>query len=287
VTDYQYDREVELSPQLVRLRPAPHCRTRVLSYSQRVTPAGHFINWQQDPQGNYVARLTFPEQVRELRIEVDLIVEMAVYDPFDFFLEPSAEQFPFSYDDVQRRELQPFLRTDALTPRFADYVQRVKRDKRRTVDALVDLNRQLQSDIRYVVRLDPGVQTVEETLQLQSGSCRDSAWLLVQLCRHLGLAARFVSGYLIQLVADVKPVDGPAGPARDFTDLHAWCEVYLPARAGSAWIRPQGYSPAKGTCRWRARRSRAAPRQSPARSRNAKAHFITRCRCSASSNRRG
>ena len=240
VTDYQYDREVELSPQLVRLRPAPHCRTRVLSYSQRVTPAGHFINWQQDPQGNYVARLTFPNRVRELRVEVDLVVEMAVYDPFDFFLEPSAEQFPFSYDDVQRRELQPFLITEPETPRFAGYLKRVNRRRRRTVDALVDLNRQLQSDIRYVVRLDPGVQTVEETLHLQSGSCRDSAWLLVQLCRQLGLAARFVSGYLIQLAADVKPVDGPAGPERDFTDLHAWCEVYLP---GAGWI---GLDPTSG-----------------------------------------
>src|SRR3954464_10209450 len=240
VTDYQYDREVELSPQLVRLRPAPHCRTRILSYSQRVLPDEHFINWQQDPQGNYVARLTFPERVHELRVEIDLVVEMAVYDPFDFFLEPSAEQFPFSYDDVQRRELQPFLHAEALTPRFAAYLGRVERRPRRTVDALVNLNRQLQGDIRYVVRLDPGVQSVEETLHLRSGSCRDSAWLLVQLCRHLGLAARFVSGYLIQLVADVKPVDGPAGPARDFTDLHAWCEVYLP---GAGWI---GLDPTSG-----------------------------------------
>jgi transglutaminase-like putative cysteine protease len=86
VTEYRYDRLVTLSPQQVRLRPAPHCRTRILSYSQRVTPATHFINWQQDPQGNYVARLTFPDQVREFRVEVDLVAEMAVYNPFDFFL---------------------------------------------------------------------------------------------------------------------------------------------------------------------------------------------------------
>ena len=187
-----------------------------------------------------MARLTFPKRVRGLRVEVDLVVEMAVYDPFDFFLEPSAEQFPFSYDEAQRRELQPFLLASAPTPRFADYAQRISRRPRRTVDALVELNRQLQSDISYVVRLDPGVQTVEETLHLRSGSCRDSAWLLVQLCRHLGLAARFVSGYLIQLMADVKPVDGPAGPARPFPDPHAWCEVYLPGAGWIGLIRPRG-----------------------------------------------
>ena len=240
VTEYRYDRLVTLSPQQVRLRPAPHCRTRILSYSQRVTPATHFINWQQDPQGNYVARLTFPEQVHEFRVEVDLVAEMAVYNPFDFFLEPHAEQFPFSYDEVQRRELQPFLVAAPSTPLFEHYLRGVNRRPRRTIDFLVDLNQQLQQDVRYLVRLEPGVQTPEETLDLRSGSCRDTTWLLVQLCRHLGLAARFVSGYLIQLVADVKPVSGPAGPAQDFTDLHAWCEVYLP---GAGWI---GLDPTSG-----------------------------------------
>jgi len=107
VTRYRYDRLVSLSPQLVRLRPAPHCRTPILSYSQRITPAEHFINWQQDPQSNYVARLTFPERVKEFCVEVDVVAEMAVYDPFDFFLEPAAEMFPFVYEDWERHELQP------------------------------------------------------------------------------------------------------------------------------------------------------------------------------------
>ncbi|MFN7917611.1 MAG: transglutaminase family protein [Vicinamibacterales bacterium] len=240
VTEYRYDRLVTLSPQQVRLRPAPHCRTRILSYSQRVTPSAHFINWQQDPQGNYVARLTFPEQVHEFRVEVDLVAEMAVYNPFDFFLEPHAEEYPFAYEEVQRRELQPFLALSPQTPLFEKYLRSVDRRPRRTVDFLVELNQRLQQDIRYLVRLEPGVQTPEDTLQLQSGSCRDTTWLLVQLCRHLGLAARFVSGYLIQLVADVKPVTGPVGPAQDFTDLHAWCEVYLP---GAGWI---GLDPTSG-----------------------------------------
>ncbi len=240
VTQYQYDRAVELSPQLVRLRPAPHCRTPILSYSQRITPSGHFLNWQQDPQSNYVARVTFPEKVEKLRVEVDLVAEMAVYNPFDFFLEPYAEHVPFTYDASDLRELQPFLHAMPLTPHLARYMEGVDRRRRRTIDFLVDVNRQLQQDISYVIRLDPGVQDVERTLELASGSCRDTTWLLVQLFRHLGLASRFVSGYLIQLVPDVKALDGPTGADRDFTDLHAWCEVYLP---GAGWI---GLDPTSG-----------------------------------------
>jgi uncharacterized protein (DUF2126 family) len=239
VTSYRYDRRVSLSPQLVRLRPAPHCRTPIRSYSLRITPGGHYLNWQQDPQSNYVGRLVFPEKVRELRVEVDLVAEMSVYNPFDFFLEPSADTFPFRYEDWQLRELMPFLEREEATARFAEYLAAVT-PAGRTVDFVVELNRKLREDVRYVIRLEHGVQTKEETLVKGSGSCRDSAWLLVQLLRHLGLAARFVSGYLIQLAPDVTPVDGPAGPERDFTDLHAWAEVYLP---GAGWV---GLDPTSG-----------------------------------------
>src|SRR4051794_22905616 len=217
VTHYRYDRPVALLPQLVRLRPAPHCRTPILSYSQRITPAAHFLNWQQDPQGNYVARLTFPEKVTEFQVEIDLVAEMAVYNPFDFFLEPAAEQFPFSYDRTERRDLQPFLRAEPLSPRLAGYIKSINRRRRPTIDMLVEVNRNLQQHISYVIRLDPGVQSVEQTLELLSGSCRDTTWLLVQVFRHLGIAARFVSGYLIQLVPDVKSLDGPVGASADFT----------------------------------------------------------------------
>ncbi len=218
VTRYRYDRPVALSPQVVRLRPAPHCRTPIHAYTLKVEPAGHFINWQQDPQSNYLARLVFPDKATELRIEVDLVAELSVINPFDFFLEPAAEKIPFAYEDALRVELAPYLAkapAAALGPKFIDCLESIPRAPRASVDFLVALNQRLQQDIRYLVRLEPGVQTPEETLTLASGSCRDSAWLLVQLLRHLGLAARFVSGYLVQLVPDVKPLDRPAGPATD------------------------------------------------------------------------
>ncbi|MBS1209969.1 MAG: dehydrogenase [Proteobacteria bacterium] len=240
VTHYRYDKPITLGPQIVRLRPAPHSRTRVLSYSLRVTPLEHFINWQQDPQSNYLARLVFPEKTREFRVEVDLVVEMAVLNPFDFFLEPVAMQYPFSYSAELTTELAPYLVCLPATPRFKALLDSVPREKTATIDFLVALNQRLQHDIDYLVRLEPGVQTPEETLGKASGSCRDSAWLLVQLLRHLGLAARFVSGYLIQLKPDVKALDGPSGTEVDFTDLHAWCEVYLP---GAGWI---GLDPTSG-----------------------------------------
>jgi transglutaminase-like putative cysteine protease len=239
-TRYRYDRRVSLAPHIVRLRPAPHCRTPILAYSLKVLPANHFINWQQDPQSNYLARLVFPEPTTELFVEVDLVAKMAVYNPFDFFLEAYAEQCPFSYDPLAARELRPFLETEPAGPKLAALLARVPRAAARTMDFLVGLNQLVQHEIGYVIRMEPGVQTCEETLTLRSGSCRDSAWLLVQIMRHLGLAARFVSGYLIQLVADVKPLEGPAGPTADFTDLHAWTEAYLP---GAGWV---GFDPTSG-----------------------------------------
>ena len=239
-TLYRYDRRVSLGPHIIRLRPAPHCRTPILAYSLKVLPKNHFINWQQDPQSNYLARLVFPEPATELLVEVDLVAEMAVYNPFDFFLEPQAEQYPFSYEASAARELRPFLETEPAGPMLSAFLARVPRVATRTMDFLVGLNQLVQNEIGYVIRMEPGVQTCEETLTLRTGSCRDSAWLLVQIMRHLGLAARFVSGYLIQLVADVKPLEGPSGPTADFTDLHAWTEAYLP---GAGWV---GFDPTSG-----------------------------------------
>src|SRR6266568_233105 len=219
LTRYRYDRPVTLAPQIIRLRPAPHCRTRVASYSLKVTPAEHFVNWQQDPNGNWLARFVFSEKTREFTIAVDLIADMAVINPFDFFVEPFAETFPLAYPAEFAEELAPYLDAEPAGPRLAAFLASIPRERENTVDVLVGLNQRLQREIRYLVRMETGVQMPEQTLAENAGSCRDSAWLQVQILRHLGLAARFVSGYLIQLRPDGPALEGSAGAAQDFGDL--------------------------------------------------------------------
>ncbi|MEL7048082.1 MAG: transglutaminase family protein, partial [Pseudomonadota bacterium] len=232
-TKYTYDSVIGMGPQIVRLRPAPHARTPILSYSLTLSPDDTWVNWQQDPFGNFLARIVIPEKTDHFSVTVDLVADMAVINPFDFFVEESASEWPFDYDTDLRRELQPYLEADPIGPLLKQYIGDMKPFDGTTLDFVVDLNRQLNSEISYLIRMEPGVQTPEQTLRNASGSCRDSAWLLVQILRNLGLAARFVSGYLIQLTPDVKSLDGPTGTDKDFTDLHAWAEVYLP---GAGWV---------------------------------------------------
>jgi len=233
ITEYRFDRPITLHPHVVRLRPSPHCRTAIESYSLKVSPTNHFLNWQQDPFGNYLARYVFPEKTRELLIHVELIADLTVINPFDFFLEENAETIPFQYESQLRRDLDPYLEVKESGPLLTEWLAAVDRSATPTVNFLVALNQRLMADVGYLIRMEPGVQSCEQTLSTQSGSCRDSAWLMVQILRHLGLAARFVSGYLVQLKSDQESLDGPSGPVEDFTDLHAWAEVYLP---GAGWI---------------------------------------------------
>ena len=241
LTHYKYDRPVRLGPQIIRLKPAAHSRTKVLSHSLKVTPSNHFVNLQQDPYGNYLARYVFPDPVTELKIEVDLIADMTVYNPFDFFVEEEATKWPFDYPETLVEDLSIYMKPEPAEPALVDYLKTFDMSPGQpTVDMVVGINARLQQAIGYVIRMEPGVQTPEQTLTSAMGSCRDTSWLLVQILRHLGLAARFVSGYLIQLTPDLKALDGPSGTAVDFTDLHAWCEVYLP---GAGWV---GLDPTSG-----------------------------------------
>ncbi|MGB0499353.1 MAG: transglutaminase family protein, partial [Rubricella sp.] len=239
-TSYTYDRPITLSPHVVRLRPAPHTRTPIKSYSFRVEPAEHFLNWQQDAFANWQARLVFPERAKKFEVTVDVVADMVAINPFDFFLDDTAQEVPFEYDKQTKHDLAPYLVKHRGDPAFDDYVRRAPKPDGTTIDWLVAINQYVQGTIDYTVRMEPGVQTPEETITKALGSCRDSGWLLVAMLRHFGYAARFVSGYLIQLTADLKAVDGPSGPAEDFTDLHAWAEVYLP---GAGWV---GLDPTSG-----------------------------------------
>ncbi len=239
-TSYTFDRAVALSPHVIRLRPAPHARTPIRGFTLKVTPEKHFINWQQDPFGNWLARLVFPDKAHALTVDVEVIADLSVINPFDFFVEDYADKYPFKYSEALGMELAPYREITESGARLRDWVGMVDRTPKRIVDFLVAINQRVQHETKYTVRLEPGVQSCEDTLALRSGSCRDSAWLLVQILRHLGLAARFVSGYLVQLRPDGKPLDGPAGTEHDFTDLHAWTEVYLP---GAGWV---GLDPTSG-----------------------------------------
>jgi len=232
-THYAFDRPVNVGAHTVRLRPAPHCRTPVESYSLTVEPANHFVNWQQDAHANHLARLVFPEPATSLTFTVDLVADMTVVNPFDFFLEEYAERFGFAYPAELAADLEPYLRRVSHGAPLDTLLARIPRTDAPIVGFLVEVNRAVRDAVDYSVRMEPGVQSPDETLTRGIGSCRDSAWLLVALLRELGLAARFVSGYLVQLAPDPVPGVPPPTFAQDFTDLHAWAEVFVP---GAGWI---------------------------------------------------
>ncbi len=239
-TRYQYDKAISLGPQVIQLRPAPHCRTAILSYSLEVTPVDHILNWYFDPFANHLARLIFPNKMTEFIVDVDLVAELTPYNPFAFFLEPGFESYPFIYGPNLAKSLEPYQSADPAGPLLQSFLDELALDEQGTVSFIVSLNERVRTGISYVTRLEHGVQTCEQTLRERRGSCRDSAWLLVQILRQLGFAARFVSGYLIQLAAEEQTIDTPAGLTSDSADLHAWAEVFLP---GAGWI---GLDPTSG-----------------------------------------
>jgi uncharacterized protein (DUF2126 family)/transglutaminase-like putative cysteine protease len=234
-TQYRYNKAVSLGPQVIQLRPAPHCRTPILSYSLNVTPSQHLLNWQLDPYNNYLARVLFPDKTNEFVIDVDLVAELSPFNPFNFFLEPGVKDCPFEYEAGLAKDLEPYLSLDPAGPLLQTFLADFFGEKSETIGFLVELNQRVRDEIKYVTRLDPGVQTCEQTLEKRSGSCRDFSWLLVQILRNLGIAARFVSGYLIQMSAE-----DASNPQTDSADFHAWAEVFLP---GAGWI---GMDPTSG-----------------------------------------
>ena len=240
-TQYRYDKAITLGPQVIQLRPAPHCRTPILSYSLDIIPSDRLLNWQMDLHSNHLARVIFPHKTSEFVVEVNLVADLIAINPFDFFLEPGVAEYPFAYAPELAVDIAPYLSVDAPGPKVAAFIEIFSREKlgignAGTIGLLLDLNRKVRDEVQYVSRLEAGVQSCEQTLDLRSGSCRDSAWLLVQLLRNLGIAARFVSGYLIQLANESVP----DAPRVDSADLHAWTEVYLP---GAGWI---GLDPTSG-----------------------------------------
>ena len=235
-TGYEFSRPISVAPHVIRLRPAPHSRTPIEAYSLDISPKNHYINWQQDPFGNWMARVVFPEKVEKLEITVGLVADMMVINPLDFFIEEYAERFPFAYEPSLAADLAPYLRPVDDSDRAEEWKRTfddLPEGGMPTVQFLSGLNRAVNGKVAYSVRMETGVQTPNETLDIGIASCRDSAWLLVSLLRKYGLAARFVSGYLVQLTSDQESLDGPSGPTADFTDLHAWAEVFIP---GAGWI---------------------------------------------------
>ncbi|MDX2088117.1 MAG: transglutaminase family protein [Kofleriaceae bacterium] len=240
---YLYPRPALLGPHLIRLRPADHARAKIERYSLTITPE-HRLHWQRDPHGNHVARVTFKagQRVEALELVVELAVDVRPINPFDFFIDERARRVPFRYPDGLDAELAPYLETADPAYRMGRKAIELLEEVPATgdtLDMLIKLNALVRQRVAYVIRDEAGVWTPEETLVNGRGSCRDSAVLLVALMRARGIAARFASGYLVQLTDEGMIPDEPKGVDRDVVDLHAWAEAYVP---GAGWIGFDGTS---------------------------------------------
>lgn len=250
-TTYRFGEPVHLFPHAVRLRPAPHSRTAISGYDLRVEPSGHVLRWHQDPFGGWVAQVVFTETATQLEVTVSLVADLEPVNPFDFYVDDYASTAPFAYPTTLRDDLAAYLRPvddgprgSGLSPKSTAWVESTiaralggegGEPTLPVVELLVRLNRAVREQVAYSTRMEPGTQTPADTLDRAVGSCRDSSWLLVAVLRHAGLAARFASGYLLQL-----ETAGDDGPSRDSAELHAWAEAYVP---GAGWI---GLDPTSG-----------------------------------------
>ena len=238
-TSYRYPKPAIFGPHTIRLCPADHAGASVLSYNLQLNPEAE-VRWQRDPWGNRIARATFSEgtQSDSLTLVVDAAFDIRPVNPFDFFVDDRCRDLPFSYPDELTTELEPFLARPSVGPLLAQFLESCPAHGYVT-DHLVRLNRKIAKEVQYIIRNEPGIQTSEETLRSARGSCRDSAALLVDAFRAQGLAARFVSGYLIQLADEGNIPNEARGVEHDVLDLHAWAEVYVP---GAGWVGLDGTS---------------------------------------------
>ncbi|MFT8550349.1 MAG: transglutaminase family protein [Acetobacter okinawensis] len=215
-TCYRYDRPVSMGPQTIRLRPMQASRTPIESYGLHISPKGSQLRWERDSCGNDVACVGFSDRLTHFDIEVSLVADMTVYDPL---LQTSSD------DACEDLPLAHYLNQADCAPEVMDFLADCP--KSAGEDALEDmmaLNEAIASRVAYQRRLEPGIWSPEQTLRNGSGSCRDSAWLFVNMARCRGYAARFVSGYLIQSAPTAEGAELLTG------DLHAWTQIFIPER---------------------------------------------------------
>ena len=233
---YRYTRPVELTVHRLMLRPAESHSLTIRSESLTVSPP-HHLTWEHDVFYNSLTRVHFPDKTEELKIETRYEVEQFNLNPFDFVCEIYTNELPFAYQGDDASDLVPYLQPqfpedegvvrEWLKP-FLDSAGRAK-----TLDFLLNLNSAIAADFSYGRREAPGTQRPAETLALRTGSCRDFALLLMEAGRHMGLATRYVSGYLCSGADEAVPEEA-------YNSTHAWTEIYLP---GAGW---KGFDPTSG-----------------------------------------
>lgn len=222
-TIYRYDTSVTFSPHYLRLKPQESDVCDTLSYTLDVSPPCS-VYWSEDIIGNHVAKCIFSTPSDILDIRTVLEVSLGEKNPFAFIVDEYAENYPFAYRPYEQNGLQYYLQVQEQGELFTQWVARFSPLSMYVVSMLREVANAIAMEIRYEKRHEPGYLPAEQTLAEKQGSCRDTAWLLMQTLRALGLASRFVSGYLLQPEDDVPDVD---------IEYHAWVECYIP---GAGWV---------------------------------------------------